>query len=78
MSLKKADSSRVGVYGYEIIVTPEKVMTTDRMNELMVAVTVGKRFETKNSEEADFVKRIKVDIDMVKESGGQIDIPSDF
>jgi len=45
------------------------------MNELMVAVTVGKPVKTNNQEEADFVEAIQSDVDEALTNGKEIRIP---
>ena len=50
-------------------------LTVERMNKLMVAVTIGSPVKTKNKEEADFVKSIQEDVDEALTNGTELRIP---
>ncbi len=50
-------------------------LTVERMNKLMVAVTMGKPVKAKNKEEADFVESIQDDVDEALTNGTELRIP---
>ncbi len=51
------------------------MLTTERMNALMVAATVGKPVKTRNREEAEFVEAIQDDVEAALTKGKELRIP---
>lgn len=54
------------------------MITTDRMQEIMVKITLGQKVIGVNDEEKRFIENVKFDIDSIKTKGGIVEIPSEY
>jgi hypothetical protein len=51
---------------------------TDRMNELILAVTLRKKLTNLTAEEKEFVKELRADLRDMKKRGIEVDIPGEM
>lgn len=51
---------------------------TDRMNELILAVTLRKKLTNLTAEEKEFVKELRADLRDMKKRGIEVDIPGEI
>ncbi len=54
------------------------MIDTERMQEIMVALTLGKPVTPANDEERKCITDLKKDIERIKKEGRQVFIPSDW
>ena len=54
------------------------MITTERMQEITVALTMRTEPELSNNEEREFAESVKGDVEFVRKNGGQIHIPAEW
>tara|TARA_R110000772_G_scaffold228074_1_gene338798 strand:+ start:1389 stop:1562 length:174 start_codon:yes stop_codon:yes gene_type:complete len=53
-------------------------MTTERMQKLLVRITLGDDPKGNDAEENDFIAEIKLEVAAIKASGGIVSIPNEY
>jgi len=51
---------------------------TDRLQEIALALTLGKPIVAKNDEERDFIEKARKEIQEIKDRGHQVDVPNEW
>jgi len=54
------------------------MLSIERMNRLIVEVTLGYNIKVKNAEEDEFVKSIEPEIADILENGNEVLVPSEY
>jgi len=53
------------------------MITTEKMQKIMVDITLGKKPKGRTKEEKDFIRKVSVDISDIEKKGGIVQIPSE-
>lgn len=53
------------------------MITTEKMQKLMVDITLGKKPKGRTKEEKDFIKKVTEDIGYIEKNGGIVEIPAE-
>ena len=53
------------------------MITTEKMQKIMVDITLGKKPKGRTKEEKDFIKEVTGDIGYIEKKGGIVEIPSE-